>query len=129
MLKIIIYMYIIIFNVMYVYLYMYYYEHVYTYIPIVYYIVRTTDAEIQLPLKRLPDSSVSFLIRSWLESGRASGQNLSRLPINRPAYYCLAVSWPSMIIPLLPDGDFSISGRPNFCKDLVVYLVKRPTLA
>ena len=31
-------------------------------IPMVYYIVRTTKAEIQLPLKRLPHSSISLLI-------------------------------------------------------------------
>ena len=44
-----------------------------TYISIVYYIVvivRTTEAEIQLPLRRLLDSSVSSLIRSWLASGK-----------------------------------------------------------
>ena len=72
----------------------------------VFYIVRTTEAEIQLPLKRLPDSSVSSLIRSWLASGRASGQNSSsQLPMN---------GWQLVDhrIRLLPDCDFSV----NFCK-------------
>ena len=83
----IIYMYNIIFYIFYSYVclfihiynvYMYYYKRVYIH-NIVYYIVRTKEAEIQLPLKRLLESSVSSLIRSWLASGRASGQKLSRL--------------------------------------------------
>ena len=67
---------------------MYTYSY-YTYnILYMYNIVRTTMVETQLQLKRLPDSSVSFLIRSWLASGRASGQNL--VPVY--THGCLAVN-------------------------------------
>ena len=68
-------------------------------------IVRTTEAETQLPLKRLPDSTVSSLICSWLASRRASGQNL--VPIPMDAWQLIN----GYSISLLPDGKFSISGR------------------
>ena len=83
-----------------------------TYTYSVLYIVRTTEAEIQLPLKRLPDSSVSSLIRSWLASGRASGQN-SQLPMN---------GWQLVDhrIRLLPDCDFSVSREIRKLETLIL---------
>ena len=69
----------------YTYLYMYYYKHVYMNTYIVYYTAYglRTEAEIKLSLNRLLDSSVSSLIRtSCLALRKASGQKLSRLPMN-----------------------------------------------
>ena len=49
------------------------------------------EAGIQLPLRRFPDSSVSFLIRNWLMPGRTSGhQKLALLTITS--------LWPSVIV-------------------------------
>ena len=47
------------------------------------YSIPGVEAEIQLPLKRFPDTSVSSLIFSWLTPGRASGhQKLAPIPMD-----------------------------------------------